>query len=358
MTTHAPHEPHAPLPDDERDDDTGAASPPPPDDAGRDDAAHDAPKPLILGVSSCLLGENVRSNGGHARDDFVMKGLGPYVRFVPVCPEAEVGMGTPREVVRLVGTAEAPRMVGTKSGTEWTDRMGAFTQERAESLATEDLDGFVFKKSSPSCGLFRVKLYDKNGVPTYAARGVWAMAMARRHPLLPMEEDGRLNDPRLRENFVERLFIYRRWKDHLARRSGLKDLVAFHAAVKMTLLAHSPTAYRELGRLVAQVEPRPLPELEALYGAGLMAAMAVLTTPGRHANVMEHVLGFLKDALDAHDKAELRDLIHDHRRGLVPLIVPLTLLQHHLRRIPVAPWIREQTYLSPYPRELLLRNSL
>jgi uncharacterized protein YbgA (DUF1722 family)/uncharacterized protein YbbK (DUF523 family) len=314
--------------------------------------------PLIVGVSSCLLGENVRSNGGHSRDDFVVKGLGPYVRFVPVCPEAEVGMGTPREVVRLVGTAEAPRMVGTKSGKEWTEAMTGFGAERAEALAGDDLDGFVFKKSSPSCGLFRVKLYDKNGVPTYTARGLWATAVARRHPLLPLEEDGRLNDPRLRENFVERLFVYRRWKDTLARGGGVKDLVAFHASVKLTLLAHSPTAYSELGRLVAQVEPLPFPELCERYGAGLMAAMGVLTTPGRHANVMEHVLGFLKDALDAHDKAELRDLIHDHRLGLVPLIVPLTLLQHHLRRVPVAPWIREQTYLSPYPRELLLRNSL
>jgi uncharacterized protein YbgA (DUF1722 family)/uncharacterized protein YbbK (DUF523 family) len=318
----------------------------------------DGPKPLVLGVSSCLLGENVRSHGGHARDDFVLKALGPYVRFVPVCPEVEVGMGTPREVVRLVGSAEAPRMVGTASGTEWTERMEAFAHERADALALEDLDGFVFKKSSPSCGLFRVKLYDVNGVPSYVARGLWAREMARRHPLLPMEEDGRLNDPRLRECFVERLFVYRRWKDHLARRTGLKDLVQFHASVKLTLLAHSPTAYRELGRLVAQVEPLALPELEARYGAGLMAAMAVLTTPGRHANVLEHVLGFLKDTLDAHDRAELRDLIHDHRRGLVPLIVPLTLLQHHLRRVPVAPWIREQTYLSPYPRELMLRNRL
>jgi uncharacterized protein YbgA (DUF1722 family)/uncharacterized protein YbbK (DUF523 family) len=344
--------------DDLPSDDLGPDDAPPVPPSPAEDPAHGAPKPLVLGVSSCLLGENVRSNGGHARDDFVVKGLGPYVRFVPVCPEAEVGMGTPREVVRLVGTAEAPRMLGTKTGTEWTERMNAFASERAESLAGEDLDGFVFKKSSPSCGLFRVKLYDKNGVPTYAARGLWAATMARRHPLLPMEEDGRLNDPRLRENFVERLFVHRRWKDCLARRTGIKDLVAFHASVKLTLLAHSPTAYRELGRLVAQAEPLPLPELEARYGAGLMAAMAVLTTPGRHANVMEHVLGFLKDHLDAHDRSELKELIHDHRRGLVPLIVPLTLLHHHLRRAPVAPWIRAQSYLDPYPRELLLRNSL
>ncbi len=320
-----------------------------------------APTPapsLVVGVSGCLLGENVRSNGGHARDDFVVRGLGPYVRFVSVCPEAEVGMGTPREVVRLVGAVEAPRMVGTRSGTDWTERMTAFGAERAEALSAEDLDGFVFKKASPSCGLFRVRLYDANGVPAHAARGLWADAVARRHPLLPVEEDGRLNDPRLRENFVERLFVYRRWKDCVARGAGLRGLVAFHASMKLTLLAHSPTAYRDLGRLVAQVEPLPYPELERRYGAGLMAAMTVLATPGRHANVLEHALGFLKDALEGRDRTELRDLIHDHRRGLVPLIVPLTLLQHHLRRVPVDPWLSEQTYLNPYPRELLLRNGL
>lgn len=312
--------------------------------------------PLTLGVSACLMGENVRSNGGHARDHFLTRDLGPWVRFVSVCPEAEAGMGTPRETVRLVGTLAAQRMVGTKSGRDWTETMTTWGARRAEELAPSGLDGFVLKKASPSCGLMRVRLYDANGVPSHVAQGLWAQALAQRFPLLPLEEDGRLHDPRLRENFIERLFVFRRWRQLLASEPRMKDLVAFHAAHKLALLAHSPSRYRELGRLAAQHESLDLPARLERYGALLMETLRVLATPGRHANVLGHLLGFIKETLPARDKADLLALIADHRAGLVPLIVPVTLLKHHLARHPVPDWVSIQTYLNPYPRELMLRN--
>jgi uncharacterized protein YbgA (DUF1722 family)/uncharacterized protein YbbK (DUF523 family) len=312
--------------------------------------------PLTLGVSACLVGEEVRSNGGHARDDFLVRQLGPWVRFVTVCPEAELGMGTPRETVRLVGDPAAPRMVGTKSRRDWTADMTAWAEARADGLASAGLDGFVLKKASPSCGLLRVRLYDVNGVPSPTGQGLWARALERRFPWLPIEEEGRLHDPRLRENFIERLFVFRRWRLLLAAAPAIRDLVAFHAAHKLALLAHSPARYRELGRLAAQHEELAWDERLARYGALLMESLRIPATPGRHANVLEHLLGFVKDALPSRDKAELLALVADHRRGLVPLIVPLTLLRHHLDRHPVPDWIRAQTYLHPYPRELMLRN--
>lgn len=311
---------------------------------------------LRLGVSSCLMGENVRSNGGHCRDHFLVQTLGRYVEWVRVCPEAEAGMGTPREVVRLVGTPTAQRMLGTKSGTEWTERMEAFGRERAESLAADALHGFVFKRASPSCGVLRVKLYDRNGVPSLIGEGLWSRAVRARWPLLPVEEEGRLHDPRLRENFIERLFIHQRWQRLTAGTPTMGRLVEFHTAHKLSVLAHDPQGYRELGQLVAQKEPLPLAERLARYGARLMRALEVLATPGRHANVLEHLLGFLKDRLGPRDKAELLGLIHDHRAGLVPLVVPLTLLNHHLGRHEVPDWVHAQVYLHPYPRELMLRN--
>lgn len=312
--------------------------------------------PLRLGVSSCLLGENVRTNGSHARDHFLVQTLGRYVEWVPVCPEAEVGMGTPREVVRLVGTPDAQRMVGSKSGTEWTDRMQAFGARRAEELEPARLHGFVFKKSSPSCGVLRVKLYDKNGVPSLIGEGLWSRAVRARFPTLPVEEEGRLHDPRLRENFIERVFAYQRWLRLCESGPSMKLLVRFHTAQKLCVLAHSPKAYKELGHLVAQKEAMPLEERLAAYGARLMQALAVLSTPGRHANVMQHLLGYVKEALGARDKAEMVGLIDEHRRGFVPLIVPLTLLRHHLDRNEVPDWVHQQVYLHPYPRELMLRN--
>ena len=233
---------------------------------------------------------------------------------------------------------------------------GALVDARLAALDAERLDGYVFKKKSPSCGLFRVRVYREGGRPVRDGRGYFARMLTERFPLLPVEEDGRLNDPRLRENFIERIFAHQRWRSFLETEASPGGLVRFHTAQKLTILAHSPQRYRELGRIVADAGRGDLEATLEDYGALTMEALAVIATRGRHRNVLEHLMGFLKDDLDAQDKAELIQLIEDYQAELVPLVVPLTLLKHHLGRRDVPDWVHVQSYLDPYPRELMLRN--
>ncbi len=313
---------------------------------------------LRLGVSACLLGDKVRFDGQHKRDAFLADELGALVDWVPVCPEVEVGMGVPREPVRLVAHRDGPRMLGLESGADWTVRMNRFAAARARALAREELSGFVLKARSPSCGMERVKLYPdaETRVPMNArGTGLFAAALARQFPNLPIEEEGRLQDARLRESFVERVFAYARLRTLWRGRWTVGGLVAFHTAHKMTLLAHSTDDYRALGRLVAAGKSLPRAALRARYEAAFMATLAKPTSPGRHANVLTHLLGHLKTQLDAGDKQELLALIEEHRRGRLPLVVPRTLLAHHARRLR-ATYVLGQTYVNPQPEELRLVN--
>lgn len=311
---------------------------------------------IRLGISSCLLGENVRYDGGHKQDPFLLNTLGRYVEWVPVCPEVEIGLGTPRESLRLVGDPDSPRMVAPKSGLDHTDKMQDWARGRLEELAAMGLHGYVLKKNSPSCGLFRVRVYGEKGQPARAGRGIFAQELVRRLPLLPVEEEGRLHDMRLRENFIARVFAYQRWSRLLEDEPAPAGLVRFHTSHKLTLLSHSPRHYREMGPLVAEAGRREWAELSDSYGRLLMDALSLHGTPGKHASVMQHLMGFLKKALSRQDKAELLGLIEDYRKGLVPLVVPLTLLKHHLSSHPVPEWVHQQVYLNPYPKELMLRN--
>jgi uncharacterized protein YbgA (DUF1722 family)/uncharacterized protein YbbK (DUF523 family) len=314
-------------------------------------------EPVIrLGISTCLLGEPARYDGGHKRDLYLIQELGEYVEWVPVCPEVECGLPVPREAMRLVGDPDAPSLVTTKTGIDHTERQRSWAKTRLEELAQEGLHGFVFKKDSPSSDLFRVRVYNDNGIPQRNGMGLFARAFTERFPLLPVEEERRLHDWRLRENFIDRVFAYRRWTLMLEQSHGPGGLVAFHTAHKMTLLAHSPPHYRELGRLVAQAGVLPWDKVSKQYVTVLMACMREIATPGRHFNVLQHLLGFVKDALEQEDKAELLGLMEDYRQELVPLIVPVTLLKHHLRHPAVPDWVHKQVYLYPYPKELMLRN--
>ena len=234
--------------------------------------------------------------------------------------------------------------------------MQTWARERLEELAAVRLHGFIFKKNSPSSGLFRVRAYDQNGMPRRVGTGIFPREVMKRFPLLPLEEEGRLHDMRLRENFIERIFVYYRWTRLLEEDPKPGGLVRFHTAHKLTLMAHSPSHYQEMGRLVAQAGSLPWEELVETYGRLLMEGLEVLGTPGKHTNVLQHLMGFLKDVLSKEDKAELLGLIEDYRGELVPLIVPLTLLQHYLRRHSVPDWVHQQVYLNPYPKELMLRN--
>jgi len=311
---------------------------------------------IRIGISACLLGEEVRFDGGHKRDAFLTGVLAKHVEWVSVCPEVEVGMGTPRETLRLVrNSAGSPiRMVTTRSGVDHTDSMNAWSKGRVEALSREDLDGYVLKKDSPSCGMERVKVYG-GAVAARDGRGLYAEALLARLPLLPVEEEGRLNDARLRENFIERVFAYRRLKDLFAGRWSLGSLVRFHTAHKMSLLAHSTTAYQALGRLVARGSTLPRAELRARYETDFMATLALPATTRRQTNVLMHMAGHLKDRVDAASKQELAACIEDYRTGIIPLVVPLTLIRHHVRAHAVE-YLAGQVYLEPHPRELMLRN--
>jgi uncharacterized protein YbgA (DUF1722 family)/uncharacterized protein YbbK (DUF523 family) len=313
------------------------------------------PPRLRVGVSACLLGDTVRWDGGHKRDRFLTDVLGRFVEWVPVCPEVELGLGVPRETLRLEGDAASPRLVAPASGTDHTAAMARLAARRAATLGRMGLVGYVLKKDSPSCGMERVRVHGGRGAPRRTGVGLFARALIDAMPLLPVEEEGRLQDPALRENFIERLFAADRWRRFRADAPTRGGLVAFHTAHKLLLLAHSPDAYTRLGRLVARARTRPLPEILDRYGAAFMDGLRRLATPGRHANVLEHALGHLRDALAPAERRELVELIADHRRGLVPLIVPLTLLRHHVARREIA-WLAGQVYLAPTPKELMLRN--
>lgn len=312
-------------------------------------------RPLRIGISSCLLGELVRFDGGHKRDPFLTETVGPLVEWVPVCPEVEAGCGTPRETMRLERLSHEVRLITTKTKTDLTERLTSWSAKRVRELEDEDLSGHVLKKDSPSCGMERVKIYDVHGTAARTGRGLFAEQLLARFPSLPVEEEGRLSDPRLRENFIERVFAYRRVRALFSGRWTMGGLVAFHTAHKLVVMAHSNEAYLALGRLVAGAKARPRTEVAREYTSRFMEALAIVSTPKRHANVLMHMAGYFKKTLDADSRHELLETIDAYRTGLVPLIVPITLLRHHVRREGVA-YLAGQVYLDPHPRELMLRN--
>jgi uncharacterized protein YbgA (DUF1722 family)/uncharacterized protein YbbK (DUF523 family) len=312
--------------------------------------------PIRVGVSTCLLGEAVRWDAGHKRDRYLTDVLGPYFEWVPVCPEVEVGMGIPRKPVRLVrGTDGEPHMVEPTGGKDWTRAMQAWARKRLRGLAALELCGYVLKSGSPSCGMERVKLYGAAGMPEKAGTGVFAAELLRRFPGLPVEEEGRLHDARLRENWIERVFAYRRLRSLFAGRPSRARLVAFHTAHKLQLLSHSEVHYRELGRLVADAKKTPEAELRERYQAAFMQALAHPATPRRHVNVLQHALGHLRGRVTASVARELHAHVSDYARGLVPLVVPLTMLRHYVHQLEIA-YLAGQIYLDPHPKELMLRN--
>jgi uncharacterized protein YbgA (DUF1722 family)/uncharacterized protein YbbK (DUF523 family) len=312
-------------------------------------------RPIRIGISACLLGQPVRFDGGHRRNAFLTETFGRFVEWVPVCPEVECGLGTPREAMRLVRVEAGVRLLTVRTGIDLTARLERVSRSRVSALTREDLSGYVLKKDSPSCGLERVKVYDRHGSPTRDGRGVFAARLVEAFPHLPIEEEGRLADPRIRDNFVERVFAYWRLRNRFREPWNVGDLVRFHTAHKLLLLAHAPAAYRALGRLVAGAGALPRQDVARRYGDGFMHALAHPATTRRHTNVLQHMAGYFKKRLDAASRRELAEAIADYHRGLVPLVVPITLLRHHVRRLDVT-YLAGQTYLQPYPKELMLRN--
>jgi uncharacterized protein YbgA (DUF1722 family)/uncharacterized protein YbbK (DUF523 family) len=310
---------------------------------------------IRIGVSSCLLGNEVRYDGGHKRDRYITDVLGAHLEFVPVCPEVEVGFGVPRETLRLEGDIEAPRLMTTRTRIDHTDRMQAWARRRVRELEKEALCGYIFKKGSPSSGMMRVKVYTSKNQPVAKGVGLFARAFMGHFPLLPVEEEGRLHDPVIRENFIERIFTLKRWRDCLQGGRRFGRLVSFHTRHKLLILSHSTKAYQTMGRLVAQGKPRDSKAVFDAYEELLMDALSLNATVKKNVNVLQHMAGYFKKMLSQDEKRELQELIDQYHKLLLPLIVPVTLINHYVRKYDQA-YLKEQVYLNPHPVELKLRN--
>lgn len=312
--------------------------------------------PVIrVGISTCLLGEPVRFDAGHKHDRYLTDVLGDHFEWVPVCPEVEAGLGTPREAMRLEKEPDGVHLRATKSRDDHTSALVRLSSSRVRELERADLCGYVLKSKSPSCGMERVRVYGPSSMPQRNGRGLFAQVLLERFPNLPVEEEGRLNDARLRENWIERVFAYRRLRSLFATRPSRGKLVAFHTSHKLQLLSHSPALYRSLGRLIAAAKDTPPSELRDRYCREFMEALSRQATPRRHQNVLQHALGHLRGVVDAATSRQLHDLMEEYGAGLVPLVVPITLLRHYVDRLEVE-YLAGQTYLDPHPRELMLRN--
>jgi uncharacterized protein YbgA (DUF1722 family)/uncharacterized protein YbbK (DUF523 family) len=310
---------------------------------------------IKLGVSACLLGEKVRFDGGHKHNRYITEVLGQFFDFIPVCPEYECGLGIPRETMRLSGDANYPRLITNKNHIDHTDKMLSWSAKRLDELEKEDLCGFIFKKDSPSSGLHRVKVYNDKGHPVKNGRGLFAAEFTKRFPRIPVEEEGCLNDSSLRENFIERVFAMKRWREALQRRRTVGNLVDFHTREKMLIMSHSQERYREMGRLVATAKTRKTVDIYRSYEALLFKALDLKGTVSKHTNVLMHILGFFKKQLSTDEKKEVLELIQSYRSGYLPLIVPITLINHFVRKYR-QPYLSKQTYLNPHPIDLQLRN--
>jgi uncharacterized protein YbgA (DUF1722 family)/uncharacterized protein YbbK (DUF523 family) len=310
---------------------------------------------IRLGISACLLGEPVRYDGGHKLDRFLTETLGQYVEYVPVCPEVECGLPVPRESMHLEGDSEAPRLVMSRTKQDMTARMVEWAGERVIALEQEGLCGFIFKSNSPSSGMERVRVYNEKGLPVKSGVGIFARIFMEHFSLLPVEDEGRLHDPELRENFIERIFTLKRWRETLAQRESRGSLVDFHTRHKLLILSHSPKHYQVMGKLVAGRKDQTLKELYQQYQTLLMESLFLKTTPKKNSNVLQHMMGYFKAQLSSDEKQELSGVIDRYRQEYIPLIVPITLISHYVRKYNQL-YLKQQVYLDPHPAELQLRN--
>ena len=311
---------------------------------------------IKIGVSSCLLGEKVRWNGDHKQDRYVREILGNYFEYVPVCPEMEVGMGVPRETVALYGTLEEPKMISKKSKIDWTERMNRYLKDRINQLTRDELSGYIFKSKSPSCGIARVPVFSETDrSKARHGAGMFSNAFIKKFPLVPIEDEGRLNDAKIRESFIVRVFCFNRLQKLFNKDFSKGALVAFHTRHKFLLLAHSRSHYTALGKLVANAKSLKPKEIKAEYSRLFMEALTYKSTPKKNTDVLLHMMGFLKKVLMKGEKEDILTTIEDYRKELLPLIVPVTLIRHQVKKYKVE-YLLDQIYLNPHPKELMLRN--
>lgn len=310
---------------------------------------------IKLRISTCLLGENVRYDGGHKLDRFLTDTLGQYVEYIPVCPEVECGLPVPREPMHLAGDPGSPRLVTTHTKQDMTDRMVRWANKRVVALEIEDLCGFIFKSNSPSSGMNRIRVYNENGISVRKGVGIFARILMGHFPTLPVEDEGRLQDPELRENFIERIFTLKRWREVLGKKEGRGNIVDFHMKHKLLILSHSPKHYQVMGKLVARVRDLPSKKLYQEYQTLLIESMKLKTTPRKNVNVLQHMMGYFKEQLSSDEKKELAEVMGYYRQGYIPLLVPVTLINHYIRKYDQS-YLKQQVYLNPHPLELQLRN--
>ncbi|KJY84529.1 membrane protein [Vibrio galatheae] len=312
---------------------------------------------IKIGISSCVLGERVRFDSGHKISKFVTKELSPYFEFISVCPEVGAGMPVPRPTIRLMSNEDRIELVETKDVTkEHTQAVVDYSKSKIAQLEQELLCGYIVCAKSPTCGMERVKVYRKDGA-TNVGVGLYTKELMTQMPWLPVEEDGRLNDPLLKENFITRVYTLKDFYSSMGEAPTRGKIVAFHSRYKLTLMAHHPSSYKQLGKLVANVKDYDIDDFYRLYREGLMKAMAHRASRKNNTNVLMHLQGYFKRELDKQQKQELRQVIDDYRVGLLPLLAPLTLIKHYLTAHPDA-YLAEQAFLQPYPQELRLRYGL
>ncbi|MEN8168809.1 MAG: DUF523 and DUF1722 domain-containing protein [Pseudomonadota bacterium] len=311
-------------------------------------------KEITIGISSCLLGQAVRYDGRHQFDPYINGTLKELFDFVPVCPEVAIGLPVPRPPIHLVRRDDKVSVLGVEDkSTDVTEALHAYGKRMGDEL--EIISGYIFKSSSPSCGMEQVRVYDEAGSPVGTAAGAFAYSLMKKLPLLPVEEEVRLGDTRLRENFIMRVFVYHRWKQMLATGLCIESLQEFHADHQYLMMAHSPSTYERMGQMLTDINADEVKVVSCLYMEELMMALKRPATRGQHVEVLQQLLAHFSGRLGSDDKAEMVVVIKQYGEGVVPLIVPITLLKHHLRRHPDAS-IERQVYLSPHPGELMLSN--
>ena len=310
---------------------------------------------INLGISSCLVGEKVRFDSGHKRNSFIMNVLASHFNLMPFCPEMEIGLGTPREAIRLVNVEDDIRCVGTRTKSlDVTDKLTSCANQQKHWH--KDLCGYILKKDSPSCGMERVKLY-KGEIPERTGVGLYAAQLMKNFPHLPVEEEGRLGDAIIRENFIQRVFVYARWKVLCRENLSWKSITDFHANHKYIYMSHNPKMAKELGKWLAGNNKIHIETLKESYLEMMMKLLKIKASRKNHVNTLQHIQGYLKTKIDANDKEELNEVVEQYRLGLLPLIVPITLLRHHFRKFPHH-YIESSFYMRPHPSELMLLNNL
>jgi len=308
-----------------------------------------------IGISACLLGQKVRYDGGHRLDLYIKETLGEYFEWVPVCPEVEYGLPVPREAMRLIGSPDSPHLVTIQSGIDHTDGMLRWAEQKLRCLGKEHLCGFIFKSRSPSSGVGGVKIYSDSGAQSRRGTGIFGGAFKRHFPHVPIIDEIRLHDVELRENFIERVFVYKRWKDFVQQGGSVRDLITFHTDHKYLILSHSRRHYNLLGGLIAQAKGYKPAELVLQYIDLLTEGLKLIATVKKNTGVLIHIAGYFKKLLTSEEKKELQEAIENYQRGCVPLIIPVVLLKHYVKKFD-EPCLKRQCYLNPHPVELMLRN--